>query len=88
MSDTFYAIHQYLNLLINAKTEDVIIPWFTYRTYLNMLEVPAIEKLKDRKGNIFSVKVNRLQAIDYIKKEYGFIEKDKLKKEIQDGYRS
>jgi len=65
------------------KREVVPLDFKDYRKHFSISAVPA-KLIKDRDGNPVIAKVDRKQAINFLKNLYDFKTKDELLKELQD----
>lgn len=70
--------------LSSQKTDTVVLSYTDYRIIFSIVQVPAIETLCNSEGVPKLVKVNRQQAINYIKMKHNFLDRKELIKELED----
>lgn len=70
--------------LSSQKSDTVVLSYTDYRIIFSIVQVPAIETLCNSEGKRMLVKVNKQQAIEYIKKKHNFLDRKELRKELED----
>lgn len=74
-----------LRMLLADKRETVKLDYGMYRRRLSITACKPIRELRDSKTQkILVVEINRLDAINYLRKAHDFLDKEQLKEELND----
>lgn len=82
-------IFDFIRYLDNLKDETLIVDYQTYRAMFSAFEVPTLDEMysrnsKDGSETIYSVRINRLSALNHLTTKYGFVRKNQIEKTLHD----
>jgi hypothetical protein len=67
-----------------CKDELITLRFEDYRILTNCISVPIVIEVRNRKGDLEFVRVNKQLMLDYLKERHQFLTKDKLVEQLKE----
>lgn len=77
-------VNTILNILARSTEVNVPLIYRNYRERFNTKAVPPVDFAKDKNNKISMVWINRLQALEWLKKNHNFLTVDELHTELRE----